>query len=197
MNWINNTLGIARTANVLWEKSDSFDFRIFESPEKLENAIAAKAAEGFSARLSAGFCWKWSKPKSDGTLEDDVVISDLKRPWNAKPESTRLAECIPKSTLWAFDPNGLNQVGYIYTAQGFEFDYVGVIFGIYLVYDFESQSWVGHPENSHDAVVKRAESKFVDLVKNTYRVLLSRGLKGCYVCFLDRNSERFVRSRLE
>ena len=81
---------------------------------------------------------------------------------------------IPKESLWAHDANGLEQVGCIYTAQGFEFDYVGVIFGPDLVYDFDRQAWVGHPERSHDRRSSRAE-QFTDLVKNVYRVLLSRG----------------------
>jgi DUF2075 family protein len=65
-----------------------------------------------------------------------------------------------------------------------------------LVYDFEQQSWRGHPEHSHDMTVKRSKGAFTDLVKNTYRVLLSRGLKGCYVHFMDRGTEQFVRSRM-
>jgi len=88
-------------------------------------------------------------------------------------------------------------VGCIYTAQGFEFDYVGVIVGKDLVYDFDAQTWVGHKAESHDTVVKRSGEQFLDLVKNTYRVLLTRGLKGCYVYFMDKETERFVKSRME
>ena len=91
----------------------------------------------------------------------------------------------------------MNQIGCVYTAQGFEFDYVGVIFGKDLVYNFDKQTWEGHAEESSDNVVKRAKGRFVDLVKNTYRVLLSRGMKGCYVYFMDKDTERFVRSRME
>jgi DUF2075 family protein len=85
----------------------------------------------------------------------------------------------------------------VYTAQGFEFDYVGVIIGNDFIYDFNSQSWVGHPQNSADRVVKRAKGQFVDLVKNTYRVLLTRGMKGCYVCFVDAETEKFIKTRIE
>ena len=90
-----------------------------------------------------------------------------------------------------------NQIGCIYTAQGFEFDYVGVIFGKDLVYNLDKQTWEGYPENSSDKVVRRSKDKFVDLVKNTYRVLLSRGMKGCYVYFVDKDTERFFKSRTE
>jgi DUF2075 family protein len=115
----------------------------------------------------------------------------------AKHDAKKLAPGIPKASLWAYDPNGINQVGCVYTAQGFEFDYVGVIFGDDLIYNFDKQSWEGHPENSSDQVVKRSKGAFTDLVKNTYRVLLSRGMKGCYVYFMDKDTERFFRSRIE
>lgn len=198
VNWINNTLGIRRTANVIWDQAqEDFDFKILTSPEELETVIRNKVNEGFTGRVTAGFCWSWSDARNDGTLVDDVVIGDYKRPWDAKDEARKLAPGIPKSSLWAYDPNGINQIGCIYTAQGFEFDYVGVIFGKDLFYNFDYQKWEGHPENSADNVVKRAKGNFVDLVKNTYRVLLSRGMKGCYVYFMDKDTERFFKSRME
>jgi len=198
VNWINNTLGIKRTANVLWDsKDETFDFKIFNSAIEMENAIKTKLAEGYTSRITAGFCWSWSDPDQNGYLADDVRVGKFIRAWNAKPDARRLASNIPKAPLWAHDPNGFNQVGCIYTAQGFEFDYVGVIFGNDLIYSFDQQQWIGVKENSHDTVVKRSRDKFVDLVKNTYRVLMSRGMKGCYVCFLDKDTERFFRSRME
>ena len=197
VNWINNTLGIKRTANVIWDQFETFDFKIFNSAQELENAIRRKVTEGYTGRVTAGFCWDWSLPDENGNLKDDVVIGDYQRPWDAKPEARKLAPGIPKASLWAYDPNGINQVGCIYTAQGFEFDYVGVIFGLDLVYNFDRQEWEGHPEESSDNVVKRSKKQFVDLVKNTYRVLLSRGMKGCYVYFMNKDTERFFKSRIE
>lgn len=197
VNWINNTLSIKRTANVIWDQTEEFDFKIFSSPLELENAIREKNAQGFTARMTAGFCWDWSMPNEDGTLKDDVIIGDYRRPWDAKPEAKKLAPGIPKASLWAYDPNGINQIGCVYTAQGFEFDYVGVIFGEDLAYDFDQQKWIGKTSKSSDSVVKRSRGAFVDLVKNTYRVLLSRGMKGCYVYFMDKDTERFFKSRME
>ena len=197
VNWINNTLGIARTAHVLWTGEENFEFKIFDSPESLEKAIRLKAQQGHTARMTAGFCWEWSKHNSDDALNDDVVIGDYKRPWNARHEAVRLPKGVPKAQFWAYDPNGIEQIGCVYTAQGFEFDYVGVIFGNDISYSFENGKWLGHPKNSGDPVVRRAKDKFVDLVKNTYRVLLSRGLKGCYIYFLDKDTEKFFRSRME
>ena len=115
---------------------------------------------------------------------------------NAKSGSVGLAKGIPKEITWAYESGGLDQVGCVYTAQGFEFDYVGVIFGRDLVYDWARRDWVGVKEESHDSEVKRSGDKFTDLVKSTYRVLLTRGMKGCYVHFVDKDSERFLRSRL-
>jgi DUF2075 family protein len=197
VNWVNNTLGIRQTANVIWTGDEEFDFQVFPTPQALDAAIRQKAQMGFSARMTAGFCWPWSKPNRDGSLVDDVEIGEFKRPWNAKPDAGRLANGIPKASLWAHEPAGLDQVGCIYTAQGFEFDYVGVIWGMDLKYLFDEMQWSGDKTVSFDTVVKRSKDQFIDLVKNTYRVLLTRGMKGCYVCFLDKDTERFVKSRTE
>ena len=197
IKWIENTIGIQRTANVLWDGSEGFDFRIMPSPLALEMAIRAHADRGNSARVAAGFCWPWSEPREDGTLVDDIVIGSYVRPWDAKPGSRKLAPGIPPAALWASDPNGINQIGCVYNIQGFELDYIGVIWGRDLRYDLDKQEWIGDKKASADRTVKQAKEGFVDLVKNTYRVLLSRGLKGCYVTFLDKDTERFVRSRME
>jgi uncharacterized protein len=197
INWVNNTLGVSKTANILWDRAEQFDFQICDSPEAVEAKIRAKAAEGHSARMTAGFCWPWSSPLVDGTLVHDVTIGDYERPWNAKPDAGRLAPGIPKAPVWAHDPTGIDQIGCIYTAQGFEFDYAGVIVGHDLVYDLDKQTWIGQKEFSHDGPVKRSKDQFLELTKNTYRVLLTRGLKGCYVCFLDKSTEQFFKSRIE
>ena len=195
INWVNHTLAIEVTANPFWEASNPFEFKIFNSPAELEEAIHAKVAEKATARMSAGFCWKWSDPDSSGNLLDDVVVGEWKRPWDAKPDAGKLAKGIPTASLWAHDPNGIGQVGCVYTAQGFEFDYIGVIIGKDLVYRSE-QGWVGVKEESCDTMVKRSKDKFVDLVKNTYRVLLTRGMKGCYVYFMDDETRKFFESRI-
>ncbi len=197
VNWISNTLGLERTANQLWTGAEAFDFQIFPAPEALEASIRAKAGSHVTARLAAGYCWNWSAPNPDGTLVDDIVIGAWHKPWNAKPDAGRLAKGIPPADLWATDPGGIEQVGCIYTAQGFEVDYIGVIWGKDLAYDLDGQAWVGNKSESRDRSVKQSSANFLRLVKNTYRVLLSRGMKGCYVCFLDKNTERFVRSRMD
>ena len=85
---------------------------------------------------------------------------------------------------WAYKPEGIKQVGCIYTAQGFEFDYIGVIVGPDLKYDKEHDCLVGDPKGTKDPILKRSKERFDEYVKNIYRVLMSRGLKGCYVYFV-------------
>ncbi|MHB8397190.1 MAG: DUF2075 domain-containing protein [Leptospirales bacterium] len=197
VNWINNTLDIQRTDSAIWTGTEDFDFKIFETPEDLEISLMAKATQGKKARMAAGFCWNWSDPNPDGTLRPDVVIGNFKRPWNAKSGSWKLAKGIPIEKLWAHDPNGINQIGCVYTAMGFEFDYIGVIFGNDLIHDFDTQSWEGLPGNSKDTTAKKSGDRFTEFVKNTYRVLLTRGIEGCYVYFMDKDTERFFKSRME
>ena len=196
INWVDNTLDVQRTANVLWKHADPYEFRVADSAEELERMIRAKSLEG-SARMVAGFCWPWSSPNSDGSLATDVQVDSWSMPWNAKPGAGRLGKDIPKSDFWASEPGGLNQVGCVYTAQGFEFDYVGIIFGLDLRYDWVKNEWVGDKTHSHDTVVKRSKDQFLELVKNTYRVLFTRGIKGCYVHFMDEGTRKFFQSRLE
>jgi len=197
VNWINNTMDIKKTANILWNQNDKFDFKIFGNPFDLEKAIRKKVDEKFSARMTGGFCWDWSKSYKDGTLHNDVVIGDYHRPWNARPEAKKFAPGVPPAIYWAYDPDGIEQIGCVYTAQGFEFDYVGVIIGNDLTYSFDRQQWEGHPDKSYDRTVRNSKGKFIDLVKSTYRILLSRGIMGCYVYFLDKETERFFKSRME
>jgi uncharacterized protein len=198
VRWVEHTLGIRRTANQLWAGDANFDFDVVDSVTELEAVVRGHAEAGRTARLVAGYCWPWSDPTDEGQLPADVEIGGWAMPWNAKPDRNRLAPGIPKSHLWASETGGLEQVGCIYTAQGFEFDHVGVIWGRDLVYRGRD-GWVGRPEHSHDSGLKRGTSpeRFTELVKNTYRVLLSRGLSGCTVHFLDEQTRDFILSRID
>ena len=194
ISWVDQLLEIRKTGTTQLGRLDRFEFRIVDEPDELDQLIRRRASEGQTARLTAGFCWPWSDPARDGTLVEDVVVNGMRRPWNAKPDATRLAPGLPKAQFWASDPNGLAPIGCIYTAQGFEFDYCGVIIGRDLVY--RAEGWVGQPEYSYDRVVKtRAGARFTDCVRNAYRVLLTRGLKGCYVYIQDQETKRFIHSR--
>ena len=194
IDWVDQLLEIRKT-NVAKLGEGDFDFKVLNRPEEVEEAIVAHVERGDSGRLTAGFCWPWSKPDSEGRLVADVEIGNFRRPWNARPEAVRLARGIPKAPFWATDPNGIDQVGCVYTAQGFEFDYAGVFWGRDLV--IRNGIWVGQPAFSQDRVVKtRSGAKFIDCVKNTYRVLLTRGLKGCFLYLEDPETKQYVEARL-
>jgi DUF2075 family protein len=198
LNWVDNTLAVRETANRFLTKNEKMEFKIFDSPQALYEAIKEKNMEKpNSARLVAGFCWPWSSPKSDGTLVEDVVIGDFKMPWEGKP-GKKLAKGIPEAALWAYDPQGVNQIGCIYTIQGFEFEYVGVIIARDLVYNKQRKEWVGNRKESSDPKLRGlSDEEFLKYAKNVYRVLLTRGMKGCYVHFLDKETEEFFRSTIQ
>jgi len=170
------------------EEDNKMEFKIVNSPHELKKMIDGKNKEKPNcARIVAGFCWPWSKPNRDGSLVNDVKIGDFEMPWEKKDQFWK----------WATDNSGMEQVGTVYTAQGFEFDYVGVIFGNDLVYDHDQKQWIAKPENSCDSMVKRNNVKLAEHLKNVYRVLLSRAHKGVYVYFMDKDTEKFFRSKIE
>jgi len=134
-------------------------------------------------------------PNKDGTLVNDVKVGAYHRPWDARYDARKLAPGIPKASLWAPVPSGIDQVGCVYTAQGFDFDYAGVIFAKDMI--IRDGKWVGQPHESHDGQIKRnGPVAFADCARNAYRILLTRGLKGCYVCFLDNETGEFFKSHL-
>lgn len=194
VTWVSDVLGIT-DGQTAWRNTPDFEFSIYSSPQELDAAIREKASDTTRARLVAGFCWPWSNKSVQGALVNDIEIENFSRPWNAHPKVAELNEKFPPAPLWAYDPRGLDQVGCIYTAQGFEFDYVGVIFGTDLRFVPETGSWAAFPQDSRDPSIRKSIN-FLELVKHTYRVLLTRGIKGCYVCFLDKPTEEYVKSRL-
>lgn len=103
----------------------------------------------------------------------EVRVGDGSMPWNAKSDARGLGPVIPKSDVWASAKQGIDQLGAVYTAQGFEFDDVGVIVGPDLVYRTIDGGWVGQRDQSHDRVVRRGvtQERFTDFVKSTYRVI--------------------------
>lgn len=80
--WVLRLLGLAEGGPLEWSGDDHFEVRVADSPRQLEELLRLKAAEGYGARITAGFCWPWSDPRSDGTLVPDAVVGDWARPWN-------------------------------------------------------------------------------------------------------------------
>ena len=139
--WVQRLLGLDRGRPVRWDGDPAFEVRVVDSPEELAAALEAKRDMGYGARMTAGYCWPWSDPREDGSLVDDVVIDGWSRPWNLK--SDRAVGGAPPAPLWASDPAGFGQVGCVYTAQGFEYDWNGVIIGPDLVW--RTDRWVTAP----------------------------------------------------
>ena len=126
--WVLGLLGLDGEPFV-WEGDGLVEVRLAESPEQMEADLAGKQQRGETARLSAGFCWPWSDPRPDGTLVSDVQVGSWSRPWNVK--SDRSVGEAPGSSYWATDPAGFGQVGCVYTAQGFEYEWSGVIMYVF------------------------------------------------------------------
>jgi DUF2075 family protein len=195
LEWLESTLGYTSEKKIL-RKNEIFEFRIFDSPADLYSELTRKETEKpNSARLAAGYCWPWHDPLPDGSLVNDVKIGDFEMPWETKGEHA--VGNFPVWYQWAYKPNGFRQVGCIYTAQGFEFDYIGVIIGPDLKYDNAKDCLHGDISATKDPTLKRDKHNFETYMKNIYRVLLTRGMRGCYVYFVDKDVEKFFKSRME
>ena len=196
--WVLRLLGLTAMQPAPWSElirdtDENYVVAALPSPEKLESWLLARRPEsGDTARIAAGYCWRWSDPavvEGQKTLVDDVVIGEWRRPWNAKPEKP--VPNVPASHFWASDARGFGQVGCIYTAQGFEYDWSGVIFGDDLVR--RSGRWVARRDRSFDGQVKKAsELEFPALIRNTYKVLLTRGMKATAMYSTDPETQDFL-----
>jgi len=198
LDWLEYVLGHSDREIIFDPEKEDFDFQIIDSPEKLYEIIKQKNKEdGITARLTAGYCWKWSKElDQNGELVKDVRIGDFAMPWETH-DKIKPPNGYVRWYEWAYKSEGIKQVGCIYTAQGFEFDYIGVIIGPDLKHDKGKDCLYGDVEATEDPVLKRKKERFDGYVKNIYRVLMSRGLKGCYVYFVDKNTEQFFKSKMK
>jgi DUF2075 family protein len=193
VDWVIALLGLDGDEAKAWSGDDRFEVRVADSPEELEQIIRAKAADGYSARITAGYCWPWSDPLPSGDLSPDVRIGGWARPWNVKGDR-RVGEAPPAAT-WATDAGGIDQVGCVYTAQGFEYDWNGVIIGPDLVW--RDGEFVSDRSASRDpdfrSRAKVDDKQFDDLVRNVYKVLLTRGLVGTVIYSTDAETRAALR----
>jgi hypothetical protein len=201
--WVARLLGLSGTTEppIPWSKlagplDAGIELAAAASPQALEDWVRNRAEEhGGVARLASGYCWPWSDPvtgpEGQPRLADDVRIGAWQRPWNAKSEGRKVVPGVPESNYWATDERGFGQVGCIYTAQGFEYDWSGVIFGPDLVR--REGRWEPRRTESKDPAVRRAdELHFAALIKNTYKVLLTRGMRGTAVYSTDPETQSFL-----
>lgn len=192
INWIDTVLQYRDTGNFDgWDK-ESFEFKIFDSPVELRNSILEKNNGGFNSRLLAGYAWEWTKVNNNYAEVDDIIIEDynFRMPWNQRSNSE----------LWSIREEGINQVGCIHTVQGLEFDYVGVIIGNDMLFDNETMSVYGSYNNYKDSAGKKGlrtrPEELTELIKNIYRTLLTRGMKGCYIYCIDKDLQQHFKERL-
>lgn len=194
--WLDNVLEISDTANYDMKDID-YDIRIMDSPNEVRNLIIERNRPRNQSRILAGYCWAWLKEGQNNSNVHDIKIGDFEMSWNLGNTST-----------FAIDENSVNEIGCIHTSQGLEFDYAGVIIGDdmryengHIVTDFTKraktdQSLKGikkmYKENPQLAL-KEAD----EIIKNTYRTLMTRGMKGCYVYCTDKNLAEYLKECLK
>jgi hypothetical protein len=192
LRWVKALLGLSDEKSFVWEDEPGFEVRVVDSPFEMEVLLRQKLQNGYGARMTAGYCWPWSDPRPDDTLVPDVRIGDWAKPWNLKGE--RAVGEAPPSALWATQAGGFEQVGCVYTAQGFEYDWNGVIVGPDLVW--REDHWVTQRRESKDPDFRNSkkvtDSEVDRLVRNVYKVLLTRGMLGTLVFASDDESREHL-----
>ncbi|GAA3350852.1 DUF2075 domain-containing protein [Amorphoplanes nipponensis] len=187
--WVLNLLGLGESKPTMWVGDGRFDLRVAQTPEEMQAFLAEKQRAGETARMTAGYCWPWSDPRPDGTLVDDVRLGNW---WNVK--SDRSVGDAPGSPFWATDPNGFGQVGCVYTAQGFEYEWSGVIIGPDLIAR-DSRLVTDRDEFKDPAFRSRktvSDAEADRLIRNTYKVLMTRGMRGTVLYAVDPGTRAFL-----
>lgn len=196
--WLDDVLEIRETANAN-DIGGEYDFRVFSDPNELKKTIESLNKKNNKSRLVAGYCWEWPKANRSKTAAHDIIIEekDFGISWN-----------LDNGEAWAIDKNSIDEAGCIHTAQGLEFDYVGVIIGDDIRYENgevitdytkrakTDQSLKGIKKIAKDNP-KLAQEMADEIIRNTYRTLMTRGLKGCFIYCTDENLVGYFRKRLE
>lgn len=194
--WLDNILGIRETANITLDDID-YDFQIVDSPNLLREMIIKKNQINNKARLVAGYCWNWVSKKNKDLMDIVIPEHDFAMKWNLASDGN----------LWIIAPESVHEVGCIHTCQGLELDYIGVIVGDDLV--IRDGQVVTNPSKraKTDASLKgyktqmkthpeETQAKADLIIKNTYRTLMTRGMKGCYVYFTDKETEAYFKNHI-
>ena len=187
--WLDNWLGIRETANTDFDRG-SFDFRIMDSPVELHDLIREKNKINNKSRVVAGYCWDWKSKKDPNAYDIEIPEFGYRAQWNLSVDGS----------LWITAEKSIEQVGCIHTCQGLELDYVGVIIGPDLLW--RDGRATAYPKNrskqdrsvrGYASSVKRdpsIESRVDLIIRNTYKTLMTRGMKGCFVHFSDEASNQ-------
>jgi hypothetical protein len=168
----------------------NYDFRIFDNPDEMRAEIIKRDKESGLARMVAGYAWDWTSRKKGLEHIPDIVIGDFAMPWNRK-----LVD-------WVSSPTALEEVGSIHTVQGYDLNYAGVIIGLDLQFDASAQKIKFSRANYFDKKgvennprlgISYSDAEIMEFVKNIYRVLLTRGIKGTYVYICDRDLRDYMK----
>ncbi len=168
----------------------NFDFQVFDNPNKMREALRVKNQINNKTRMVAGYCYDWNVRHHRG--EWDIMLEDnFKAKWNLENDK-----------VWAINPKSFEEVGCIHTAQGLEFDYVGVFIGKDLTYNPHTRLIETHKEaistdDNSSGIRSASQEKAKQLILNTYKTLLTRGQKGCYVYCEDPELRRHILSYLD
>ncbi|MDO8658293.1 MAG: DUF2075 domain-containing protein [Candidatus Levybacteria bacterium] len=192
--WIDNLLQIRETANESLEDIN-YDFKVMENPSILHQKIIDLNQENNKSRLLAGYCWKWISKKNPELK--DIVIGDYKATWNLDSQGQ----------AWIIHPDSVSEVGCIHTSQGLELDYVGVIIGPDMVVRKGKIITDATKRASSDQSFKGIKNKLKEnpeeskkmadmIIKNTYRTLMTRGMKGCYIYSIDAETQDYFEKHL-
>jgi len=194
--WLDNVLEIRNTAN--YDMKDvNYDIRIMDSPNEIRDLIIERNKIHNQSRILAGYCWAWPKEGQNNTNVHDIKIDDFEMSWN-----------LGNTTTFAIDENSVNEVGCIHTSQGLEFDYAGVIIGDdmryengHVVTDFTKRAKTDQSLKGIKKLYKEDPKKALkeadEIIKNTYRTLMTRGMKGCYVYCTDKKLAEYLKECLE
>lgn len=194
--WLDNMLQIRDTVNEDITDLD-YEFKVVDSPAKLRDIIIEKNILNNRARMVAGYCWKWPSKKKKNLFDIEFPEYNFKMKWNLDEYGK----------TWIINPNSVNEIGCIHTCQGLEVDYIGVIVGPDLVVRNGQVITDASKRASSDKSVSGYKklliknpgeaTKMIDLIiKNTYRTLMTRGMKGCYVYFVDKETRDYFKKNL-
>ena len=187
--FLDNLLQIRPTANRTFE-IDDYDIEVFDNPKVMMEELRIKNKVNNKSRMLAGYCYNWTS-KKDASAYDIIIGDDFKAQRNFSNTST-----------WAIDENSFDQVGCIHTCQGLEFDYVGVIIGKDLIYRNGKVLAIPGARAKSDQSLKGFKNDLNHqtdceiIIKNTYRTLLTRGQKGCYIFCEDKALSEHIKSIL-
>jgi len=192
--WLDHALQLRETAHTDLRGVD-YDLRVCESPSELRRRVVQRNDENGRSRLVAGYCWEWVSKKDPGAYDIVFPEHDFAMRWNLEEDGS----------LWILKPDSISEIGCIHTCQGLELDHVGVIIGDDLV--VRDGRVVTRPEERarYDSTIRgykkwsreepeEARAAARRIIQNTYRTLMTRGMKGCYLYCTDPETADYFRS---